>query len=170
MKTFKVRKDQKKQVVITDSGRYVVELVGEGAHVDVVGVFEGKGNDEIDIDVEIRHEVANTTADTHIRGVVKDRARVKLSGMIKILKKAQKTNSFLTEKVLILSKNARANVVPNLEIEADDVKASHAATVGQIDEEQLFYLMSRGLSRIRAKKMVVEGFLAPVKEKITSGF
>ena len=110
----------------------------------------------------MRHKAENTRANIHIRGVVKDEAEAKISGRLKIFKGAQKTNSFLTEKVLILSDKARAEVVPDLEIEADDVKASHAATVGKIDEEQVFYLMSRGLKKQQAEDIIVEGFLKPV--------
>lgn len=159
---FTIKKNQHKTIRISESGKYVVELVGEGAEAEVVGAFVGKNKDEINIDIVVLHKAMNTMANTHIRGVVRDRAQARVSGIIKIFPKAQKTNSFLTEKILILSPDARAEAVPNLEIEADEVKCSHAATVGKIDEEQLFYLMSRGLKRQEAEDIIVEGFLAPV--------
>lgn len=165
---IKIKKDQNREIIITKSGKYVVELVGEGAHVDIWGIFRGKGKDKIDIEVQVNHKAENTTANTHIRGVLADHSRAKVTGMIRIFPGAQKTNSFLTEKILLLSRRARAEVIPNLEIEADDVKASHAATVGKIDEDQLFYLMSRGMSKYKAKKMIVEGFLEPVKRRIVN--
>jgi len=93
---------------------------------------------------------------------VGDQAQAKIIGTIKVLPGAEKTNSFLAERLLILSDKARAEAVPNLEIEADDVKCSHAATVGKIDEEQMFYLMSRGLPRAQAQDIIVEGFLQQV--------
>lgn len=164
MKKFSIRKDQKRRIRINKSGKYVVELVGEGAEVEILGAFAGKNKDEINIDIVVLHKAMNTTANTHIRGVVGDQAQAKIVGTIKVLPGAQKTSSFLKEKVLILSDRARAEVVPNLEIEADDVKCSHAATVGKIDAEQLFYLRSRGLTHKAAEAMIVEGFLAPVRQ------
>lgn len=161
VKLFKIKAGSR-VVKISESGKYRVDLLGEGTHVDVLGVFRGRGRDEIEIEIEVVHKAKNTSANTHIRGVVGDQAQARVVGMIRVLPKAQKTNSFLAEKVLLLSDGARAEVVPNLEIEADDVKCSHAATVGKIDEEQMFYLMSRGLSRETAEAMIVEGFLAPV--------
>lgn len=160
---FNIGRDKKRVIRIDKSGKYVVELGGEGAEAEILGVFRGKKRDEIGIEIEVVHKAANTTANTHIRGVVDDQAQAKIVGTIKVMPGAQKTNSFLTEKVLILSDRARAEVVPNLEIKADDVKCSHAATVGKIDEEQMFYLMSRGLRQAEAQEMIVEGFLAPVE-------
>ncbi len=166
MRRVQVGKDEKKQMVIEKSGEYVVELVGEGAHVDVLGVLVARGSQEIAVDVAVHHKVQNTSADTFIRAVAYDSSKVKLSGLIKIDKGAQKTNAFLKENVLLMSKKAQADAIPNLEIEADDVKASHAATVGKIDEEQLFYLMSRGLSKKKAESMIVSGFLGAVRLRI----
>lgn len=166
MRRVKVGKDEKKQVVIEKSGEYVVELVGEGAHVDVLGTLVAKGKLELAVDVVTHHKAQNTSADTFIRAVAYDKSKVKLSGLIKIDKEAQKTNAFLKENVLLMSKNAQADAIPNLEIEADDVKASHAATVGKIDEEQVFYLMSRGLTRKKAESMIVDGFLDAVRLRI----
>ena len=158
---YKVGRNQKRVIRIDKSGKYVVELVGEGAEATILGAFRGRNRDQIEIDIEVNHKAKNTTANTHIRGVVRDRATAKVNGTIKVFKGAQQTNSFLTEKILILSDKARAEAIPNLEIEADEVHCSHAATVGKIDEEQLFYLMSRGLKRPEAEDIIVEGFLKP---------
>lgn len=160
MKNFKIRKDEKKIIRIDKPGKYVVELVGEGAEAEIKGAFRADKRDEVNIEIEVIHGVANTTANTHIRGVVDDQAQVKVMGTIKVLPGAEKTSSFLTERLLILSDKARAEAVPNLEIEADEVKCSHAATVGKIDEEQMFYLMSRGLKKREAEDIIVEGFLS----------
>lgn len=137
-----------------------MELVGEGAEAEVVGGFRGKDREQIEIEIEVVHQAKNTSAKTHIRGVVGDQAQARVVGTIRVLPGAQQTNSFLSEKLLILSEGARAEAVPNLEIEANDVKCSHAATVGKIDEEQLFYLMSRGLKKREAEDIIVEGFLS----------
>jgi len=162
MTRFKIHKNENSTIRVDKPGKYIVELVGEGAHAEIIGGFRGKGKEKIEIDIEVRHMAPNTTANTHIRGVVDDSSSAKVNGMIKVFKGAQKTNSFLVERILILSDKARAETIPNLEIEADDVKCSHAAAVGKIDEEQVFYLMSRGLRRAQAYEMIVEGFLAPV--------
>jgi len=162
MKNFKIKKNEKQTIRIDKPGRYRVELVGEGAEVEIGGGFVGRDRERLAVEIEVIHKAKNTTAKTQIRGVVDDEAQARIVGTIRVLPGAVKTNSFLTEKILILSDKARAEAVPNLEIEADDVKCSHAATVGKIDEEQLFYLMSRGLRRSQAEAMMVEGFLAPV--------
>ncbi|MBI2659014.1 SufD family Fe-S cluster assembly protein, partial [Candidatus Woesearchaeota archaeon] len=87
-------------------------------------------------------------------------------GLIRIEKEAQKTYSYLENHILKLGDKTLANSIPSLKIDANDVKASHGATVGQIDEEHLFYLMARGLSRVEAEKLIVEGFFEPVIQKI----
>jgi Fe-S cluster assembly protein SufD len=165
---FKIQKDESKQIVIEEPGKYDVELVGRGARAEILGALVACGSDKLIVDVTSHHKAENTSAEIFIRAVAKDKAEVVLNGMIKINRGAQKTDAFLTENVLLLSNKAKAEVVPNLEIEADDVKASHAATVGKIDEEQIFYLMSRGILRAQAERMIVEGFLGAVRERINS--
>jgi Fe-S cluster assembly protein SufD len=166
MTKFKIKKKEKKQVVIKQPGKYVVELIGEQAKVEILGAFIAKGSERLSVDVVTIHKARNTEADTFLRAVVKDKARVEIRGLIKIEKEAQKTNAFLKENVLLLSGTASAEAVPDLEIEANDVKASHAASVGKIDEEQVFYLMSRGLSRAKTEELIVEGFLNAVRNRI----
>lgn len=95
-----------------------------------------------------------------IRAVVEDGGLFKGKGTIVIAKNVAAINAFLSFKVLLLGKNARAEVEPELEIDSNDVKASHSASIGQIDEEQLFYLMSRGLNRQESVKMIIKAFLS----------
>jgi Fe-S cluster assembly protein SufB/Fe-S cluster assembly protein SufD len=102
----------------------------------------------------------NLEGEVEVRAVVEDNGVLKLKGMILIKENAVGANAFLRFKVLLLGKNARAEVDPGLEILTNDVKASHAASVGQVDEEQLFYMMSRGLSKKEAVKLIVEAFLS----------
>lgn len=102
----------------------------------------------------------NLEGETEIRAVVEDGGEIKLKGKILIQKDAVGANAFLRFKVLLLGKSARAEVDPELEILTNDVKASHAASVGQVDGEQLFYLMSRGFGRKKAIKLIVGAFLA----------
>ncbi len=101
-----------------------------------------------------------------MKGVLTDESRVEFDGMIRIRPKAQQTASFLSAHGLLLSKKARAELIPGLEIAANEVSASHGATSGQIDEEQLFYLMVRGIPRPEAERIIVQGFFEPVLQRI----
>jgi Fe-S cluster assembly protein SufD len=148
-----------KTLHITTSGDYLVELKNSGDEVGIISRLHVTGTDNIDINLTIIHAVPNTSARTSIKAVVDGRGRVNLKGTIIVRPGAQNTNSFLEERVLLLSQNATAEAVPNLEIEANDVKCSHAATIGQIDQEQLFYLQSRGLTTAQAKSLIAQGFL-----------
>lgn len=166
MRRYTIQKDEERQIVVRSSGEYLVELVGTGARVEILGALVAGDADRLVIDVITHHKAPNTSSNTFVRAVARDQAKVVLSGMIRVSKKAQKTSAFLSEKVLLISDKAQAEAIPNLEIEADDVRASHAATVGKIDEEQIFYLMSRGIARAAAEEMIVEGFLDKVRKRI----
>jgi Fe-S cluster assembly protein SufD len=100
------------------------------------------------------------TGEVAVRAVVYENAYLKLKGIIRINKGAVLADGFLRQKVLLVGENSRAEAIPELEIECDDVRASHAASVGRIDEEQLFYLMSRGLSREEAVELIIKAFLS----------
>lgn len=111
-------------------------------------------------DEVIVYDKNNLEGETEVRAVVEDGGSIKLKGKILIQKDAVGANAFLRFKVLLLGKTARAQVDPELEILTNDVRASHAASVGQIDSEQLFYLMSRGISKKESIKLIVEAFLS----------
>ncbi|MFC1653985.1 SufD family Fe-S cluster assembly protein, partial [Patescibacteria group bacterium] len=149
-------------------GDYVVRLVGDGAEVEILGGFLVEGNDSLKVDLKIVHEARHTKADTLIKAVVGGSGEVDIRGKIIVEKNSQQTESFLNENVLLVSSKAKAIAIPDLEIEANEVKCSHAATVATIDDEQTFYLMSRGILRRKAEEMIVEGFLQPVWDKISS--
>jgi Fe-S cluster assembly protein SufD len=142
-----------------------VELVGQGAECLVSGLFHGKATDQHNFNVILHHRAKNTKGDILIRGVYEQEARGKFSGLIKVDKQAQITHSFFQDNILLLDE-ASAISVPTLEIEANDVKASHSSTTGKIDEDQLFYLRSRGVSTAVAKQMIVEGFFHPVLARL----
>jgi len=142
-------------------------LGGEGASSEVLCGFKGKNNQHIDFTVNCNHAVPHTRNNIFAKGTVTDASTSVFRGMIKVEKDAQQTDSYLSDHTLILSDNALANSIPGLQIEANDVKASHGATVGQIDEEQLFYLMARGLSRSGAEQLIVSGFFEQLIEKIS---
>jgi Fe-S cluster assembly protein SufD len=101
-----------------------------------------------------------------LHGAVQDKARSIFTGLIKIEPTGQQTNSYLKNENLILTPSARADAIPTLEIDANDVRASHGATIGKIDEEYIFYLMSRGIPRNTAVRMVVEGFFHKVFDRM----
>lgn len=141
-------------------------LDGEGANCETLCGFKGTGNQHIDFTVNSHHVVPHTRNNVLAKGTVTDKATSVFRGLIRIEKEAQQTDSYLADHTLLLSDSALANSIPSLQIEANDVKASHGATVGQIDQEQLFYLMSRGLSHEEAEHLIVSGFFEPIINKI----
>jgi len=141
---------------------------GQGSQCKNIGVFLGKGKEHVDFNTNMYHNAENTTNDVLVDGILKDKSTSVYRGLIKIPKTGQKTNSYLANHILKLGDKTLANSIPSLKIDANDVKASHGATVGQIDEEHLFYLMARGLSRQEAERLIVEGFFEPVIQKIPS--
>lgn len=143
-------------------------LKGEGSHAQIVGLILADQKQQLEVFTNTRHLAPHTTADILFKAVAKDRAKTIFQGMIYIAKKAQQTVSYMANNNLILSENAHADSLPRLEIEADDVKASHGATIGQVDPEQLFYLRSKGLPKEAAEKLLVEGFVEEVLGCISS--
>ena len=141
---------------------------GQGSQCNNIGVFLGRGKEHIDFTTNMFHNTVQTTNNVIVDGILKDESSSVYRGLIKIEKEAQKTYSYLENHILKLGEKTLANSIPSLKIDANDVKASHGATVGQIDEEHMFYLMSRGLSREEAEKLIVEGFFEPVIQKIPS--
>jgi FeS assembly protein SufD len=146
--------------------RIDTELIGNGASSENKGVFIGRGKEHIDATTNIFHLAESTTSNMEINGIMKENSSAIYRGLIKIDKVGKGTNSYLSNHILKLSDKAIANSIPALEIDNNEVKASHGATVGQIDEEQLFYLKSRGLSQQEGEALIVSGFLMPIIEKI----
>jgi Fe-S cluster assembly protein SufD len=141
-------------------------LKGSGSAGELVGVFFTDHDQRFAINSLSNHDAVSTNAETLVKGVLTDTSRVEFDGMIRIQPKAQQTASFLSAHALLLSKKARAELIPGLEIAANEVSASHGATSGQIDEEQLFYLMVRGIPRPEAERIIVQGFFEPVLQRI----
>lgn len=143
-----------------------VFLKGDGSRVEILGVVLGANQDKSRLTVNTIHQGHGTSAYSHVRAVLFDASETHFSGLIKIEKEADRTASLLENRVLLLGEKARAWSEPTLEIKADEVKASHAATVGQIDEAQLFYLRSRGINLKTATRMIVEGFFEPIFDRL----
>ena len=141
-------------------------LSGNGSAAELVGVFFTDNDQRFSIKTLSDHAALSTNAETLVKGVLTGTSRVEFEGMIRVRPGAQQTASFLSDHNLILSKGARAEAIPGLEIGANEVSASHGATSGQIDEEQLFYLMVRGIPREEAERIIVQGFFEPVLQRI----
>jgi Fe-S cluster assembly protein SufD len=141
-------------------------LPGNGAMMEFNGVYFMQGKQHLDIDSLIQHIGLATSGDLLLHGAVKDKSRSVFTGLIKIEPTGQQTNSYLKNENLILDRTARSDSIPSLEIDANDVRASHGSTTSKIDEEYIFYLMSRGIPRNTAVRMVVEGFFHKVFDRM----
>ena len=144
-------------------------LLGPGANSDMLGLYFGDSNQHFDFNTSQDHVAPHAHSDLLYKGALDGDARGVFRGIIRVHEGAQRTDAYQTNRNLILSDKAIATSLPNLEIEADDVRCSHGATVGQLDAEALFYLMSRGLRREQAERLVVLGFLGEVLSKLPLG-
>lgn len=144
-------------------------LLGPGANSDMLGLYFGDGTQHFDFNTSQDHVVPNTSSDLLYKGALDGSSRAVFRGIIRVHPGAQKTDAYQKNRNLLLSPKAHADSLPNLEIQADDVKCSHGATVGELDAEAKFYLMSRGLDRTTAERLVVLGFLGEVLSKLPLG-
>jgi Fe-S cluster assembly protein SufD len=144
-------------------------LRGPGANSDMLGLYFGDGSQHFDFNTSQDHLVENTASDLLYKGALDGSSRSVFRGIIRVHPGAQRTDAYQTNRNLLLSPKAHADSLPNLEIQADDVKCSHGATVGELDPEAKFYLMSRGLSRVQAERLVVLGFLGEVLSRLPLG-
>lgn len=157
------------KIIILDkpgSKRVVVPFTKKGEEIEILGLVIGDQKGKYNLDLVVDHKVGQNKGKIEIRGIVKNGADVRITGMIKIVKEAHLVDDFLEIRLLVLDDYSRAEVVPMLEIEANDVKVSHAVSVGKLDESQVYYLMSRGIERARAEEMLIEGFLEPVRSRM----
>jgi Fe-S cluster assembly protein SufD len=143
-----------------------LDLVGQGAVGRMSGFYFTDGVQHLDHDTQQNHRAPNTTSDLLFKGALVGRSRSVWQGMIYVAPGAQKTDGYQANRNLILSKHARADSIPGLEILADDVRCTHGATVGQLEQEPVFYLMSRGLPRREAERVLVDGFFDPIMQRI----
>jgi len=141
-------------------------LVGDNARLDTRGVFMPHGRQHIDTQLAIRHQALNTTSSSNWRGVANDRARGVFRGAIVVAPGADGSDASLGNKNLLLSPGAEIDTKPELEIYADEVKAAHGATVGQLDERSLFYLRSRGIPLAEARALLTAAFCRAVLDDL----
>ena len=141
-------------------------LSGDSSETQIVGAFYGHNDQHFDLDAKVWHRAEHTTADLVTRGVIDDVARSVYEGVQDVGTDAWDTSSYQRENTLMLSDKSEADASPQLIINNHDTEASHSATVGQIDAEDLFYMTSRGVDPRSARNMLVEGFFVPVLEEI----
>lgn len=144
-------------------GRYArqrlgIDLAGRGSSATMGGIYFGDGAQVLDYRIYVTHRGPRTTSDIFLKGAVADRARAVWTGLMRIENPAVGTSAFETNRNLVLSDRAKVHSVPNLEILTDDLQCGHGSSSGPLDEEQLYYLMSRGLPRDRAERLLVRGF------------
>ena len=141
-------------------------MKGSGARAEDVEIVFGTNNQSFDISSNLDHIGFSTRGKVLVKSIVKDTAKSLFKGMIKIRKDAQTSESYLAGHAILLNKGAQADAIPGLEIETNEVKATHSASVSQIDEEQIFYLMCKGLDRESAKREIINGFVEPLSRKM----
>lgn len=143
-----------------------IKLRKEGRHLEIIGLILGRAHQSISVGLETDLLAPRTSCQIDFRIVLRDSATCHFRGLIRIAKNASRADAFLRAKTLLLSKDSKAEINPSLEIEANDISAGHAATVGRLDQEQIYYLLSRGLTRIEAENLITEGFLQEALARI----
>jgi Fe-S cluster assembly protein SufD len=141
-------------------------LSGEGSFSEMLGLYFADSDQHFAQRTLQSHNKPHATSDLLYKGALKERSRSEYSGLIKVLKDAQGTDAYQANRNLVLSEDAIAHSIPQLEIEANEVRCTHGATVSPVEEEHLFYLMSRGIDRVTAQKLVVFGFFGEVLDRI----
>ena len=142
------------------------DLAGQGATSRVTGAYFADGDQHLDYDTFQEHLAPSTTSDFAFKGALAERATSVWRGMIRVAKDAQKTNAYQENRNLLLSPNAHADSIPGLEIKANDVRCTHGATISQVNRDELFYCMARGLSRAEAELLIVRGFYQEIFDRI----
>jgi Fe-S cluster assembly protein SufD len=146
--------------------RVEASLVGQGANAELKGIYLASGEQFFDFHTLQDHQVGNTRSDLLFKGALQDTARAVYAGLIRIEKGAARSDAYQANRNLVLSEHAKATSIPMLEIDNNDVRCTHGATVGPVDPQSLFYLESRGIPPATAKRMIVQGFFGEVLERI----
>jgi Fe-S cluster assembly protein SufD len=169
-----INKSEEKLIPIIWKGKeknidYDILLTKEGASLKLLMLLIGKKNDIVKISVNVTHEKPQTKSEIIVKGVLKDDCSIDFNGLVKINKGSKLSSAWLSANLMLLSNTAKGRAIPALEILENDVKAGHAATVGKVSETEMFYLMSRGLPKTRAKKIIIQGFLNSLLEQFPKG-
>ena len=159
-KIIKVSQIVSKPIILDTPGGYTIELLKPKIETTIIVRTKIEGEQQAEYRIVVKHLASATKSKTVLKGVVDGQAKLRFFGKIIVAHNCQQVEAFLEERVILLSDRAKAEVVPELEILNDEVICSHAATISYPDEEQIFYLMSRGVSRSQAVQLLVEGFLS----------
>jgi Fe-S cluster assembly protein SufD len=146
--------------------RVEASLAGEGANAELKALYFASGEQFFDFHTLQDHRVGNTRSDLLFKGALQDVARTVYAGLIRIEKHAARSDAYQANRNLVLSDKAKATSIPMLEIDNNDVRCTHGATVGPVDPEHLFYLRSRGITEVTAKRMLIQGFFGDVLDRI----
>jgi len=152
--------------LVENDNRIDIILAGENAEVEIWGLLTANGQQQTALEVYITHAAPNTKSNVNVRAVLTGKSSFTFRGNVKIEKGAKGADAYLRSDALLFDDAKMGDDTPALEILEKDVKAGHAATIGKVDENMLFYLMSRGLSRNQAEKLLIKGFISPILEKI----
>jgi Fe-S cluster assembly protein SufD len=151
----------------SDAHTLVSRCIGPHATSTVDWIFAVKGTEKQSVDVRNVFDATNGAGEITLKGIAEEKALAVCNGMIEITERGRGTDTYLTEDVLMLDSTAKVDAIPGLEIRTNDVKASHSATVSRVTAEDLFYLQSRGIDVLTARRMFVDGFLAGLAESIS---
>ncbi|MEI6221830.1 MAG: SufD family Fe-S cluster assembly protein [bacterium] len=145
-----------------------IHFKGNGSNGRILGILSAKNNDTFRSEMTIHHEGKATSTNVLIKGIAQQNAKITISGLIRIEQGAKNTDTFFRGDILLLSPDAKAVIIPSLEIIENEVKGGHAATVSKLNPDQLFYLQTRGISPEEGKKLLIEGFLKTALQEITN--
>lgn len=164
MKNILLKKNEKLVLPVIWRGKerkinYNIFLAGVNSDLTLLMLLLGKKEDKVKIQINVLHQNKETKSKVLVKGVIKDSAKVDFNGLVKIEPGSKNSNAWLCANLLLLSNKAKGRVVPSLEILENDIKAGHATTVGKVSDAELFYLISRGLSKRKAKNLIIQGFL-----------
>lgn len=146
--------------------RLDIVTAGPGSDMRHTGMYFTERNEHLDLFTSDLHEAGHTTGDTVWKGALTGDSRASYEGLIHIVPKAPEVDTYLQTHQILLSPNAKGDAIPSLIVEVDNVKASHGGTVGELDPEQIFYMMTRGLSRVEATRVLVEGYFEEVVQRL----
>ncbi|MEK7547424.1 MAG: SufD family Fe-S cluster assembly protein [Patescibacteria group bacterium] len=158
-------------VAVLDKGwkgtkTFSLNLKNKNKNVNFFIIIIAKNSEEFSFNTEVIHEAPNTKSHYYIRSILLDNSKVTYKGLLSIKKTAKSSESYLSHHSLLLSQNAKVETIPSLEIEANDASAGHSASMGKIDDEMMFYLLSRGIDEKTSKDILIKAFLEKDFDKI----
>jgi len=173
MQNIQIRLSENQEKILplvwTDGSEEIMvnaKLEGRGSRLLILGAVFLANFDQVKVNINVEHIGEDTFSDVLIKSVLTDNSVGNFYGLVKIKKGAKNTNTFFREDALLLSKTAKAEAIPSLEINENEVKAGHASTVGKVDSEQVFYLTSKGIAQEEAKKLIVQGYFHSISEQL----